>query len=125
MSVTTIGFLYAVAAGSRASSEYVALTAAAQAGATRVNNVISRVIRSIATGSLILPSILTGEANEPIYVVNDSPNSVNVYPAVGEKTNGNANTAVAVAAGAVGVFIPILSSTNNPTTLDWRTAVIS
>jgi hypothetical protein len=59
-------------------------------------------------------------------VVNDSPNTINVYPAVGEKTNGSLNTAAAITAGASGFFIPVLNSANNyPSTLDWRTAVIS
>jgi hypothetical protein len=128
MSVTNFAVLFVVGGNLQGSftTELVPGPAATQNTATRINSPLSRVLKSVSTGSLILPSILNGEANEMMVVVNDSPNTINVYPAVGEKTNGSLNTAVSVATGASGVFVPVLNSANNyPSTLDWRTAVIS
>lgn len=106
-------------------AELVPGPAATQNTATRINSPLTHVLKSVSTGSLILPSILNGEANELMWVVNDTGVTVNVYPAVGEKTNGGLNTAFAVTAGVAAVFVPILNSTlNYPSTLDWRCALI-
>jgi hypothetical protein len=125
MSVTNQAVLFVLAVGSRQSVELVAGPAAAQATATRLNNAVCRCTKGVSTGSFILPSILSGEANEVIMLVNDTAVALNVYPAVGEKNNGSANAAISVAAGASGLFVPVLNSTNQLTTLDWRSAVIS
>jgi len=112
--------------GSAPITEPASSVAAAQAGATRVNGAICRVKLAVATGSFILPSIGSGEAMTAMTVVNDTAVAINVYPAVGEKMNGSANTALSVASGASGVFFPVLNSVlNYPTTLDWRAAVVS
>jgi hypothetical protein len=104
-------------------NEQVPGPAAAQATAVRLIGPLVRCTKSVSTGSFILPAIGSNEATEAVVVLNDSPNSINVYPASGEKTNGSANAAVAVAAGAAGVFIPSLGITNYPPALDWRSMV--
>lgn len=106
-------------------AELVPGPAAAQNTATRMNSPLTHVLKSVSTGSLQLPSILNGEANELMWVVNDTGVTVNVYPAVGEKTNGNLNTAFAVTANVSAVFVPVLNSTlNYPSTLDWRCTIV-
>lgn len=127
MSVTNNAVLFVVGGNLQGSfsAELVPGPAATQNTATRINSPLTHVLKSVSTGSLQLPSILNGEANELIWVVNDTAVTVNVYPAPGEKTNGNANTAFAVTAGVTGAFIPVLNSVNNyPSTLDWRCALI-
>lgn len=107
--------------------EVVAGPAAAQNTATRLTNRFSRCIKAASTGSVVLPSILSGEANEPMLVMNDAANSINVYPGLGEKINGgSANAPIAVAAGASIMLFPVLNSPQvYPSTLDWRGAVIT
>jgi hypothetical protein len=127
MSVTNFAVMFVVGGNLQGSftAELVPGPAAAQSTATRINSPLSRVLKSVSTGSLILPSILSGEANELLWVMNDSPNTINVYPASGEKTNGPLNTAFQITTGLTGVFVPVLNSVNNyPSTLDWRSAVI-
>lgn len=107
--------------------EVVAGPAAAQNTATRITNRFTRCIKAASTGSLVLPAIANGEANEPVLVMNDAANSINVYPGLGEKINGgSANAPIAVAAGASIMLFPVLNSPQvYPSTLDWRGAVIT
>jgi hypothetical protein len=109
-----------------ANVEVVAGPAAAPGTAVRLTNTLSRCTKAASTGSFILPSIGTGEANEPMILVNDSAVTVNIYPAANEKTNGNAQaTAFQVTTGLTGICIPVVNSVGNyPTTLDWRCALI-
>ena len=100
--------------------------AATQAAATKLTNQFSRVIKSVGSGAFILPAILSGEATEPMILLNDTGALVNLFPAVGEKTNGTLNGSVAIAAGAFAYMVPVLNSPQNyPSTLDWRGAVIT
>lgn len=126
MSVTNNAVMFALGNNQgQAAVELVGGPAATQNTATRINNQIARVTKAVATGSFQLPSMLNGEANELIWVVNDTAVTINVYPAVGEKTNGGTNTAFQITTGLTGVFIPVLASPNNyPSTLDWRCALI-
>ena len=98
MSVTNNAVLFVVGGNLQGSfsAELVPGPAATQNTATRINSPLTHVLKSVSTGSLQLPSILNGEANRScLWVVNDTAVTVNVYPAPGEKTNGNANTAFA------------------------------
>lgn len=127
MSVTNNALLFVVGGNLQGTftAELVPGPAATQNTATRINSPLTHVLKSVSTGSLQLPSILNGEANELMWVVNDTGVTVNVYPAVGEKTNGGLNTAFAVTANVAAVFVPVLNSTlNYPSTLDWRCAII-
>jgi len=96
---------------------------------------MNRITTSVATGACVLRSITTGEAPPLVVVVNDSPNSINVGAAAGEKVNNVATTSsfgagvLAVAAGASAVFVSTGSlgkGDGNPaTTQDWRAAAIT
>lgn len=94
-----------------------------QAGATPLTSEVNRVTKSTASlNSFILKSILSGDASVMTYVINDSANTVNVFPAVGENQNGVANAGLAVAAGASGVFCMVTNALGGP---DWRSAAIT
>jgi hypothetical protein len=99
----TFGFL-----GMAQTDNLSALNAASQTTATRLNSKICRVVTSVSTGSVILPQQLTGENGPaPVIVINDSPNSINLYPAAGETINAlSANTAFAVPSLQTAVCIP-------------------
>lgn len=125
MSVTNNAVLFGFSNDGQNIVELVPGPAATQNTATRINNELIRVLKSVSTGSLILPSILNGEANEVVTVVNETGVTINVYPAVGEKTNGNLNTAFQITASISAIFFPVLNSVNNyPSTLDWRCTLI-
>jgi hypothetical protein len=94
-------------------------TANAQAAATAIKTDVMRVTKSTSNGSLILPDALTGCAEEMHWVLNDTANTIQVFPFVGGSINGVANTALALTTQQAGVFI--LDKTNN----DWRAAAIS
>lgn len=95
----------------------------AQAGATPVPSEVNRVTKSTSTlNSFILKSILTGDASGLTWVINDSANTINVFPFVGENQNGVANAGLAIAAGAAGVFSVVPNSLGGP---DWRSAAIT
>jgi hypothetical protein len=126
MSVTNNAVLFVFSNDGQTIVELVPGPAAAQNTAVRINNEVIRVLKSVSTGSLILPSMLTGEANEAVVVANETAVTINVYPALGEKTNGNLNTAFQITTNVSGIFIPVLASVNNyPSTLDWRCSLIT
>lgn len=80
-----------------------ALSGGGQTGATPLNFGIN-VFSTVAAGgnSAILPASVLGQE---VIVINNGANSMNVFPATGDTINGgSANAAVAVAAGAIGVF---------------------
>lgn len=127
MSTTNLAVMFAIGANLQglANSELVPGPAATQNTATRVNSPLTRVTKSVSTGSLQLPSIGTGEANEAIFIVNDTGGTINVYPFTGEKTNGNVNGAFQITTGVSAIFVPVLASSGvYPSTLDWRCALI-
>lgn len=109
----------------------VSNVAAAQAAATRLTGSVNRVTKAVSTGSFILPQMLTGEADSNmVFVINDSANSINVYPAVGETMSGSANAAFSIGAGTSGIFIRVYGASigkgggNQTPTNDWRPANI-
>ena len=119
MSVTTNAIMFSM---SRQVMEVVGGPATAQATATKLTNALSRCTKSVANGSFILPSILSGEASEPMILINDTGGVITIYPAVGEKINGAAaNTPVTFGGGVGYILFPVLNSPQvYPTTLDWR-----
>lgn len=95
----------------------------AQAGATPLISEVNRVTKSTASlNSFILKSVLTGDASVLTWVINDSANTINVFPFVGEKQNGVANAGLAIAAGAAGVFVLVTNALSGP---EWRSAAIT
>jgi hypothetical protein len=85
--------------------------ASSQATATRIIGDAWRVTTSVANGSAILPSILSQEAPPLVFVINDSPNSIKVYPflstASPELMNTSANAALTIVAGGWGMFVKV------------------
>lgn len=83
--------------------------ASSQNTATKLIGQACRVTTSVANGSLILPSILSNEASPLVYVINDSPNAVLVYPFLSsvtpEKMNTTNNASLSIPAGGWGHFI--------------------
>jgi hypothetical protein len=94
----------------------LATGATSQAQGLLARGEIVRVVQSVATGSVVLPTLTYGDAGgAPVVVINDSPNSINVGAAAGDKINGVATTASfgagiqAVAAAGWGIFVPSTS----------------
>ena len=99
--------------------DLVTSTANAQVAATPIRNAVSRVTVATASGSLILPDILTNVAEDMIWVLNDTAQTINVFPFSAGSINGAANTALSLTTGQAAVFIR--DRANN----DWRSAAIS
>jgi len=99
------------------------LTAFAGGGQTApcMRGQVHRFVRVLSTGdSACLPSLAQrDESARMIWVVNDSSNSMNVFAFVGDTMNGSLNGSLAVAAGAVGMFLKV------DATLDWRGHVLT
>lgn len=124
MSTTNDAILYAISTVFRFGHiDEVVTGSASQAGAAPLLSAISRVKKSVANGGLVLKSVGTQDAPPIAIVINDSPNTVNVYCASGEHCNGTSNSSLAVASGATGVFFPVPNAKGG--TIDWRGAVIS
>jgi hypothetical protein len=123
MSVANIALLYNL--GLLQFPVYDNLTAGAAAtqnGAPLLIGELCRCTSAVGTGSFMLKSLLTEDGPPLVFVVNDSANTINVYPFVGEKINGGTNTALAIPAGQSGIFISVPNAKG--ATLDWRSAVI-
>lgn len=93
-----------------------------------------RVVKSVGTGAVILPSGI--DAPPFMAIVNDSPNSINVGADAGEKVNGTLTTSsfgagvVAVAAGTTGICVrndsPLgIGGVATVSPLDWRVVVLA
>jgi hypothetical protein len=100
-----------------------------QATATPIIGEIFRVLQSVASGIVLLKSILTKEAPPVVFVLNDSPNTIiaNCWP--GEKLNGVTNGTLSIASGAFGFFMQVPTQIarggGGGGTLDWRAAVVT
>lgn len=107
----------------------------AQGTATRLIGQVTRFISSAGVNAAaVLPSLLSLEASSLLFLVNDSPNAMQVFPATGETINalaanaaftgipaGQSLIAIAVTAAKVGKGGGIVpgSFANN-----WRVAII-
>jgi hypothetical protein len=105
--------LYDNLAGGPASAQSTALPLLAQA---------NRVTSAIANASFQLKSLSTGEGDCAVFVINDSTQTIQIYPAVGEKQNGVANAALAIPSTDIGIFFPVFNRLGGP---DWRSAAIA
>jgi hypothetical protein len=74
--------------------------------------------------SAVLKSILTGDAATWTFIVNDSPNYIQVFCAPGENMNGVLNASFAIPPGQSGSFlrVPNHIATAGP---DWRPSLIA
>jgi len=129
MSTTNDALLVALAAdGFTVLDDLGAPNAANQNTGTALPGPANRFTTSVATGSATLKSIISNECSFLCFVINDSPNSMNVYPFPGEKMNGVANAAFAVPAGQSGFFLRIPPTIGRGGggggTNDWRPAVV-
>jgi hypothetical protein len=94
-----------------------------QAGATAVIGNGIRTTRGAAGTSVIMKSVLSGDAAPITFVVNDGPNSINAFPAVGEFNNGTVNQVLAVPAGQSAIFVRVPNNLAGSSS-GWRSAVI-
>jgi hypothetical protein len=104
------------------------LATTGQTAALRVIGQAYRVIKSVANGSLVLGSRLSGEGTMPTIIINDAPaNSIVVFCWPGENINGSLNGSLTIPAGQSGSFWPTVNVRGGPATvnlLDWRSAVL-
>lgn len=96
--------------------------ASTQATALPMPGEMNRVTAGAANQSLILRSIKSSEASTIVFLVNDSPGAVVVFPAVGENQNGVANASLSIPAGQSGIFVMVPNKLGGP---DWRSNVIA
>lgn len=97
--------------------------ATVQAGATAVIGEAVRILRASAGASVILKSVLGGDAAFLTWIINDSPNSINTFPAVGEFNNGVVNQVLAVPAGQSAIYVRVPNNLGGSSS-GWRSAVI-
>lgn len=71
-------------------STIAAPNAASQGTASALPSSINRISSSVVTGSVVMPASIAGSF---LTVINDTANTVNVYPAVGDKINALATNA--------------------------------
>jgi hypothetical protein len=100
--------------------------------APRVPSQCSRVtLSAVANGAFVLPSILSGEDYQLMWVINDSANAIVVSAAPGETMNGVASTGnlsagiLTIPAGQSGVFVPVSQEVSFSSTGDWRASVVA
>jgi hypothetical protein len=94
-----------------------------QAGAYPIKGETSRVTVASAGSSMLLKSVLSGDAAPMTYVINDSGQAISVFPAVGEQNNGGTNTSLSIPAGQSGVFVRVPNNLAGSSS-GWRSAVI-
>jgi hypothetical protein len=84
-----------------------------------------------ASASMTLKSLLSNEAPGLVWLINDSANTVAVFPFAGEKMIGVANASFLVTAGNAAVFVAIpvqikrKGGTSGGGTTDWRASLIT
>jgi hypothetical protein len=130
MSVANDSLLYNLGLqGFPVTDNQAALNANSQTTAVAVIGDAFRVTTSVANGSCVLKSSISNEASPLIFVINDSPNTIKVYPSVGETEGGAANSPLSIPAGQSGIFVRVppqiaKGGGGNQGTGDWRVAVI-
>lgn len=107
-------------------------TATTQATATKCTDQVHRFIKVAATGTAVLPSLLSLEAPTLLFVINDDPtNALLVWP-FGTETKNGANSAFSVTAGLSAIFIAVVAAKTakgggiapGSFANDWRAALI-
>jgi hypothetical protein len=97
--------------------------------ATPIIGDLFRVTTSVSNGSAQLKSSISNEASPLIFVVNDSPNTIKVFPFVGETEGGVANASLSIPTGQSGIFVRVPPQVSKgggvvQGTGDWRIAII-
>jgi hypothetical protein len=131
MSVANDALLLALGLDGFAVLDNQSANATTQATATRVTGVVTRFTVVGASGAAVMPSLLTNEAAQIVFVINDAPtNALLVFPAGGETRNGSLNSSLSVPAGQSAIFIKVNGAQlgkgggQGTATNDWRSAVI-
>lgn len=88
-----------------------------------------RVTTAVSNGTAQLKSSISNEAAPLIFVINDSANTIKVYPFVGETQAGVANGSLSIPTGQSGIFVRVPPQVAkgggvNQGTGDWRVAII-
>jgi hypothetical protein len=97
-----------------------------QAGATPIRGAIVRVTGGISNSSLVLPSMLTNDAPDMIFVVNRmATNACVVFCALGESLNGATNGSLSIAALGFGLFLFKKRGDSPVVVPDWRAAAFT
>lgn len=127
MSTATVAALFNLAQlpGSNVVDGLRSAVAASQAAAPNLPAKVNRVQQASANGSFILDSLIDGDSQGSVWVLNESTQTINVFPFVGEKMDGVANQVKAIPTGCVGIFIPVVNGLGalGLTPGDWRSAV--
>lgn len=107
-----------------------------QAGATRLTGAVNRAVGTaagviVANGAFVLPSMLSLEADSSmVFVINDTSQTIKVFPATGETNGGTLNASTSIPTGQSGIFIRVYGASvgkgggQGTATNDWRSAVI-
>lgn len=81
--------------------------------ATKCVSQVNRFIKVVASGAAVLPSLVSLEAPNMIFVINDDPSdALSVFPAPGETINAlGVNAAfTGIAAGTSAIFIAVVAA---------------
>ena len=99
--------------------EMTATAGGGQGVGPRLNPGMNRFTRVVTAGdSAQLPSMTDREIDAHVIVINDTANSMNVFPAAGENMNTVVNAAAAVPANSAAFFMMQRSLAN------WRSATL-
>lgn len=131
MSVANQALLYNLALlGTTVDDDCTANSGGLQAGAWPIKSEACRVtvagaplsIGAVANSSCVLKSVLSAEASQFTFVINDSTVTIKVFCAPGETLGGVANASLSIPSGQSGVFVRVPNAINPGG--DWRAAVI-
>jgi hypothetical protein len=129
MSIANDSLMYVLGLLGFALDDNLRLTQTSQALADPVRSEVNRITSAVANGAMQLKSSLSNDAPPVCFVLNDSAQTVKVFPATGENQGGVANASLSIPAGQGGIFIRVPVQTARAggavnATLDWRSAVI-
>jgi hypothetical protein len=91
---------------------------------------VLRVTGGVANGSVVLPSQLSNEAANPIgWIINDSGNTIKLFPASGENQNGTLNASLSISNGQSAFYFkePAVTGKGGGTvgTTNWHSSTLS
>jgi hypothetical protein len=133
MSVANDALLLALGLDGFAVLDNQSANATTQGTATRVTGVVTRFTVVASGGAAVMPSLLTNEASQLVFVINDAPtNALLVFPSTGETRNGSSNSSLSVPAGQAAIFVKVSGAqvgkgggqSAGSIANDWRSAVI-
>lgn len=111
--------------------------ASSQGSGFRIKQNVTRVVKAVSNGSLVLPDMATKEASNLgiIWVINDSPNPIVVYPMAAptavDTLNGSTSNTLSITTLRTGIIFLVDSTKLSRSggyaspTLDWRATLIA